>query len=144
MFVVGAIIILLISYFTLIKPKANNNDLVPTPTVAEVYPTISSDIKVDLSSKNDNKAIVLRISNIPQGVESIDYEISYLTGDGLPRGVVGTIKIAQEKEIIRDDIVLGTCSSGSCVYDKGVREVDLSLKFNSRAGASVFRNSYPL
>lgn len=116
--------------------------LVPTPTV--MLPTISDDVQVDLTATRDKHAIILKISNIPQGIESIEYELTYITASDLPRGVLGKITLQGESEIVRDDIVLGTCSSGKCVYDEGVTTVDLSLKFNSPGGAKVFHKSYDL
>lgn len=116
---------------------------VPTHTV--VLPTVSENVQVDLTSKNDNKVVVLKIRNIPSDTESVDYELTYMTAAGLPRGVLGKIKLAGERQVVRDDITLGTCSRGSCVYDVGVKSVDLSLKFNSARGqSSVFQKTYPL
>lgn len=116
---------------------------IPTPTIA--LPTVSSDISVDLKAKLDNKAVALTIKGLSSSVESVEYELTYTTGAGLPRGVLGKIYVKNnEKEISRDDIVLGTCSSGKCVYDTGVTSIDLSLKFNTPEGSSVFRKTYPL
>lgn len=116
---------------------------VPTPT-AVALPTISENIVVELTSKNNNRVVKLGIKGLAADIESIDYELTYMTGSGLPRGVLGKINLKGEKEIIRDDIVLGTCSSGKCAYDTGVTSVDLSLKFNSSNGeSSVFQKTYP-
>ena len=116
---------------------------VPTPTVA--LPTISENIKVSLTAKDGNKAVTLRISGLTSDIQSVEYELTYTTAAGLPRGVLGKISTEGAKEIVRDDIVLGTCSSGKCVYDTGVTAIDLSLKFNTTQGtSSVFRQTYPL
>jgi hypothetical protein len=126
------------------KPQMSNEIADETPTPAEALPTISDNIKVELTGKQDNKVMVLSVQGLTQDIESIDYELTYNTGAGLPRGVLGKIVTDGEKSITRDDIVLGTCSSGKCVYDVGVTSVDLSLKFNSSKGPSVFRKTYPL
>ncbi|OGG26749.1 hypothetical protein A2960_01085 [Candidatus Gottesmanbacteria bacterium RIFCSPLOWO2_01_FULL_39_12b] len=115
---------------------------IPTPT--DALPTVSSEIAVDLASKSGNKAVVLKINGISSDINSIEYELIYITGSGLSRGVVGKIALKGEKEIIRDDIVLGTCSSGKCVYDTGVDSVDLTLKFHSASGISVYQKKYSL
>lgn len=144
----GVIVILIFAGIFAFKivTSSNNKEIVeeiPTPTIA--LPTISSDILVSLKSKLDNKAVALTIKGLPSSIESVEYELTYTTGGGLPRGVLGKITVRDgEKEISRDDIVLGTCSSGKCVYDTGVTSIDLSLKFNSPDGSSVFRNTYPL
>ena len=118
-------------------------DIEPTPTIM-AYPTISDDITVDFTARGDKKAVVLTVSGLPFDLESIEYELTYTTGSGLPRGVLGKIMIDGEKEITRDDIVLGTCSSGKCVYDSGVESINLSLKFNQASGIKIFQKTYSL
>lgn len=116
---------------------------VPTPTV--VLPTVSDSIKVDLTAKNDNKIVDIKIAGIPQNTDTIEYELTYTTGTGLPRGVLGKITVNSQNSISRNDIDLGTCSRGKCVYDTGVTSINLSLKFNSTsATSSVFQKTYPL
>jgi len=138
------IVILIISIWFLNKTKKPEEVATPMPTPSVVLPTVSDDIKVELTAKNNNKIVVLRISGLPDDMNSIEYELTYLTAARLPRGVLGKITLSGEKEIERDDIVLGTCSSGKCVYDTGVESIDLSLKFNSRQGVSVYSKTFPL
>lgn len=118
-------------------------DEIPTPTV--VLPTVSENIKVDLTARNDNKIVNLVIDGISSDIETIDYELTYTTGAGLPRGVLGKIRTEGKNRVSRNDIDLGTCSRGRCVYDTGVTSINLSLKFNSINGdSSVFQKTYPL
>lgn len=122
---------------------SQTEEIIPTPT--QILPTISNDVNVSLTAINNNTTVVLKITGIPQDMESVEYELTYLTGKGLPRGVLGKITLSGETEIERNDIVLGTCSSGKCVYDTGVESIDLSLKFNSKSGSmSVYRNTFQL
>ncbi|PIR08576.1 hypothetical protein COV53_02285 [Candidatus Gottesmanbacteria bacterium CG11_big_fil_rev_8_21_14_0_20_37_11] len=116
---------------------------VPTPPIA--FPTISSDISVDLKPKQGNRAVVLAIDGIPSNIVSIEYEMTYTTGEGLLKGSNGgPIKLKGEKKLVRD-LDLGTCSTGGkCVYDTGVTSIDLVLKFNSAEGSSIFQKKYDL
>lgn len=145
---IGLIVIAIIVIITVIGLRlilgGNKEELgiIPTPTV--VFPTISDNVIVDLTAKDENRAIVLKIKGLTDDIDSIQYELTYTTGNGLPRGVLGKITVKGEKEIIRDDIVLGTCSSGRCVYDTGVKEINLSLKFNMASGSKVFQKKYIL
>jgi hypothetical protein len=140
--ILAVLLIIVISKSFLFKKTEPVAESVPTPSVA--LPTVTDDVKIDLSAINNNRVVKLKISGIPKGVGSIEYELTYQTDEGLPRGVLGTIKLDGEREIERDDIVLGTCSSGKCVYDTGVKAVTLSLKFNSEKGPMVFRREYEL
>lgn len=146
--IIGLIVVAIIVIITVIGLRmilgGNKEEIgiIPTPTV--VFPTISDTVIVDLTAKNENRAIVLKIKGLTDDIDSIQYELTYITGNGLPRGVLGKISVKGEKEIIRDDIVLGTCSSGRCVYDTGVKEINLSLKFNMASGPKVFQKKYIL
>ncbi|MCL4338877.1 hypothetical protein M1271_04255 [Patescibacteria group bacterium] len=145
--VIIAIIVIMVIVFFAVKGMVSNKpavtDVTPTPTVA--FPTVSSSVEVSLASNNGNKSLSLDIKGIPSDTQSVEYEMTYVTGAGIPRGVLGKITLkGGESEVKRDDIVLGTCSSGKCVYDTGVTSIDLSLKFNSSNGISVFQKTYSL
>lgn len=143
-----AILVLLIGGGIVLKIKLQSQnkqqelESIPTPTI--VLPTVSENIIVSLTAASNKQSVILKIKGLTPDIESIDYELTYMTGAGLPRGVLGKIVLHGEEEIIRGDIVLGTCSSGKCVYDTGVTKVDLSLKFNTSSGSSIYQKSYTL
>ena len=147
--IVGIVVVVLVilGILGVVAVKSLNKTAVveeaPTPTI--VLPTVSENIKVLLTAKNENKVVDLKISGVPSDIETIEYELTYTTGSGLPRGVLGKIAAEGKSSITRNDIDLGTCSRGRCVYDTGVTEINLSLKFNSTSGnSSVFQKTYPL
>lgn len=132
--------------FMLFKPseEIQESELVPTPTI--VFPTISENVKVDLQPRSDKRAVILKIKGFSSDIKTIEYEMRYTIQAGLLRGINGTIKIKDNNEVIRDDLTLGSCSTGGkCTYDEGVQSVDLTLKFNSIDGVSyIFQKNYPL
>lgn len=140
------LIVIAIFLITVVRPffnsKSEEGEIIPTPKI--VLPTIPDSVKVDLTALPGNKAVKLNIKGLISDMETVEYELTYVTGNGLPRGVLGKISLKGEKEITRDDIVLGTCSSGKCAYDTGVTSVNLFLKFNSTSGASIFQKTYSL
>jgi len=141
---ISIIIVVLLAGFAAIKLRSSKqpDSIEPTPSPTVVLPTVSADIKVELTPKNGNREIRLKISGITADITSIEYELTYMTGAGLTKGVLGKITLKEgEREVERDE-VLGTCSSGRCVYDTGVTSVDLTLKFNTESGASVFQKTY--
>ncbi len=109
----------------------------------ENLPPVDDSVIVELKPGEAKQAVILTVSNIPSGTESLEYELSYLTGEGLPKGALGKISLDGKSEISRD-ILLGTCSRNVCTYDKGVMSVKLVLKFNSAKGASQFSKEYSL
>lgn len=108
-----------------------------------ILPEIDSSVKVAVTAQSDNREVTLSISAIPKGTESIEYELSYDTSAGLPKGALGTIKLSGESSIERK-ITLGTCSRNVCKYDEGVTKINLVLRFNTADGASQFQKSYDL
>lgn len=106
-------------------------------------PPADASIVVELKAAQDRKSVDLNIDNIPVGTESVEYELSYNTAGGLPKGALGKITLngkTQEKR----NILLGTCSKNTCTYDQGVKSVKLVLRFNSPSGASQFAKDYSL
>lgn len=121
--------------------KTDETLVIPTPQ--ETLPTVDSSVEITLTSKDNSRAVVLHIAKFPADVTTVDYELTYDTASGLPRGVLGRIEVKGEKEIERE-ILLGTCSKNKCVYDEGVKKVSLVLKFNTPSGSSQFQKEYPL
>ena len=106
-------------------------------------PEADASIAVDLKARADKRAVILDVANIPSGTLSVEYELSYLTGTGLPKGALGKVDLQGKTELSRE-ILLGTCSKSVCTYDEGVTSVNLVLRFNHPDGASQFSKEYPL
>lgn len=143
--VIGAILfisVLGLAFLKLGKKSSREEVLQPTPTVT--LSPVDEKVEVSLTPRYDKKAVILKISQIPLETGSIDYELSYETGEGLPRGVLGTIHLKEKEESVEREILLGTCSRNVCVYDTGVEKVNLVLKFNSSEGSSQFQKEYEL
>lgn len=116
-----------------------------TPVPTTVLPTVSDDVKAELTVSPGKKDVSLKIEGFPTETQSIEYELRYTTGSGLPRGVNGKITLNGEKEISRNNITLGSCSTGGkCTYDEGVTSIDVTLKFNSADGSSIYQKTFPL
>jgi hypothetical protein len=128
--------------------KKSSNKPVASPSddggiAQQNLPPVDSSVVVNLSARADNKAVKLSIAKIPSGTDTIEYELSYTTGAGLPKGAIGKIDVTGKTDIDRD-VLLGTCSKNVCTYDAGVTKVSLVLKFNSAKGASQFSKDFPL
>lgn len=142
---IGIVVLVLVVGAVVIKNLSGNTDNNQLNEEEQVeLPPADPSILVDVKAKPDGKTVVLSISKIPRSTVTIEYELSYLTGDGLPKGALGKITLNDKTEIIRD-ILLGTCSTGGkCTYDSGVTSVKLVLKFNSPSGATQFTKEFPL
>ncbi len=148
--IVGVVLIVLIIAAVVIKGVGGKKAAVepedaPSPT--EILPTIDASVNVDLTFSSDKKHMTLSISNLPDKITSIDYELSYVTGEGIPKGNIGEIRLSGEKSVTRsgEELTLGTCSRGKCVYYDGITTVSLSLKFHKEDGSSgIFQKDYSI
>lgn len=137
------IIAILAGGFVLIKQLTKAQPQKAEEEIKTELPQVDASVVVDLKPKSDNKSVILSVSNIPAGTESIEYELSYTTDKGLPKGALGKIDLKGVSEITRD-ILLGTCSKNTCTYDTGVKSVSLVLRFNSVEGTSQYTKEYSL
>lgn len=143
--VVIALVIAGISGFFMMRGGAEQ--IVKQPQEQEedkVIPPVDSSVEVEVSPKEAGKKIFLAISKIPEGTESVDYEVTYETKDGGLQGVSSSIE-TEGKDSYEKDFVLGTCSTGGkCVYHQVSGPVKVSLKFNGSYGERIFEKEFEL
>lgn len=59
----------------------------------------------------------------------IKYLLTYDNWGAPAEGITGEIELSGENAVTRDGIVIGTCSSGTCVFDSAIQNVRLKLTF---------------
>lgn len=92
----------------------------------------------ELLPSSDGHYVSLKVNgiNIP-GAASMDYELLYKANNGVTvttEGVPGTIQLNGQTGISRDNILLGSASSGKVRYDKDVQNGKLTLRFRDTNG----------
>lgn len=137
LFGIGALVLLIVlgaGYYFFFFQKSTSKDVseIPPEIQEQVIPTIlPSDLGLKLMLRSDKKALKFEITNI-DGIESLDYQISYLkeiNGEEVPEGLIGEVKVKPGDEKIEIGYrEFGTCSSGVCRYDKVVSPVKVTLK----------------
>lgn len=144
----GVVLLLIIGGFIMmgrggssVSENGSQEEVLPD-TVA--YPTVDASVIVELTADRLKREVTLDITGVPTGTESIEYELSYLAEGDLPKGVIGTIDVEGKSTVQKTGITLGTCSSGACVYDKGVESVRVSLKFNLPDGPQIFEKEFEI
>lgn len=115
----------------------------PKPQIAqeEVIPTIApSDIGLEFKASPDKRYVKFIIAKA-EGIDAIEYDISYNAiseeGTVVNQGLTGELSQddAQNGTIETEYRELGTCSTGGkCRFDKGVKEVKLTLKITKTDG----------
>lgn len=140
--VIGFVVLILIIGVTKLLGKPKNP---ATETPNETSAPFSKSIeelpenqrpKVDIKTRADGKALNVTFSNI-KNFSSLQYELSYLTKDEIPQGVIGTPITLQGEDSISKELLLGTCSGTvtlKCRYDENVHQISLTAKYTDKNG----------
>lgn len=140
---ISVILVILIMILSLSDKKKSSEKQAAISPTEELIPTVDSSVKVELIAQESNQGVLLKVANLPQGTESIDYELSYQTKSQGLQGVIGTIDVLNNNRFEKK-ILLGTCSSGTCVYHQVVGKIKLNLKFNGVYGEKIFEKEFEL
>ncbi len=105
---------------------ANSDD---EPSVGQNVASLKPDeIGLTMEALSNNKQVKFNIAK-PDGITAVEYELTYTAADDQQRGIIGQIEDLKEGSPIESKpLDLGSCSSGTCKYDTGVKSVDLLLK----------------
>lgn len=93
------------------------------------------DVGLTLEAAPGNKEIILKIEDTSK-FKSFEFELNYEAdenGELVTKGSVGSGEVEDDGPIERS-ITIGTCSSGKCRYDTGVKKVSLVLRLNLKDG----------
>lgn len=143
--IIAAVIILgLALLFFLARGNRQEKEVLVTPTPTKVLEKIEADVTISVVKKRGVEEVVLTVANLPADITSVNYEMTYLTSENLPRGVLGEIRLKSGESKITRDITLGTCSRNVCKYDYNVSKVSLALKFNGTKGVRGFQQDFEL
>ncbi|NMB84493.1 hypothetical protein GYA28_04400 [Candidatus Roizmanbacteria bacterium] len=142
-FIVIGVVVLSLVVFLITRNKKNGNNTTVEATPTEMLiPTVDSSVKASLESLSGNKEVMLKMSGLPKGTSSVDYELSYQTAQQGLQGVIGTVTVEEGNSEYEKKLTLGTCSSGSCVYHQVVGKIKLTLKFNGDYGEKIFEKEF--
>lgn len=101
-------------------------------------PTLSpDDIGLTLALAQDGQsaghAIDMGITKISD-IKGVDYDFSYTYGDNLQQGGFGHLDVKPGDSTLKQEIVLGTCSSGHCRYDANPTHFQVTLRIAKSDG----------
>ncbi|MFH1827428.1 MAG: hypothetical protein ABH812_03305 [bacterium] len=155
---VASTVLILIIVFVVFMVRNNgksNNELQEQLTNAEAIPTVDASVKVNLVQGNRTGEVILTVDKAPQGTSSIEYQLTYDAvsreeGSIVPRGVIGTCTQqfgasgtwTCQQPNNKEAITLGTCSSGTCVYDNIKGDINVQLKFTGSYGEKIYEKDF--
>jgi hypothetical protein len=119
-------------------PKKPTATVTPTPTPRLVEIPVSERPVIALTPREDGHMLFLKLTQVPDSVDSIEYELIYSAKDAsveIEKGLGDTIH--EISSTIERKLLLGTesCTNGcKYKYDEGVSGGTLSLKFINKNG----------
>lgn len=132
-------ILILFNFFLRENGKEEVNEKI-TISAPQIIPTVDASVKISLIPINQKKSVFLSIKNIPSKTKTIEYILSYETKDGGLQGVNSTVAVNSSD--FEKEIVLGTCSSGTCVYHQIKNNLKLEIMFKGDYGEKIFSREY--
>lgn len=144
-FIIGALVLIIVTIVMVTtgnnKKTSVNNTTQNTKTETELVLTDEQKPYISLTPQADGHRLNLKISNIPESIKEIEYDLIYTAKDEnieIEKGVGGTAKI--EGTSMDRELLLGTesCTSGcKYKYDEGITGGTLSLSFITADGQSA-------
>lgn len=124
------------------KAKEKNVTRTSRSDAEVIIPTTDASTTASLSTLNGGKEVTLILKGIPNGSQTVDYELSYSTKQQGFQGVIGTVSLTDSEKNFEKKITLGTCSSGKCVYHEVVGAIKVTLKFNGSYGEKILEKEF--
>ena len=136
----AVLVVLLVAFFLVFGKTKSTTQTQTTPTAEEQAITMQpEDIGLTLSASPGNKEVVMKISDVSK-FSSFEYEMNYdavVNGETVPRGAIGSGDVKAGDTSITRSITIGTCSSGKCKYDLGVKKVSFLIRLNLKTGKTA-------
>ena len=123
---VVVVVLVGISVYILSTKKAAPVQTQEPGTEMETVPVISpKELGLTIEMGPDGKRVIMKIKNT-KDITGVDYELSYISTGGIPRGAIGHADVKEGQPVLQE-IVLGTCSD-VCHYDTDVKDIKLVVK----------------
>lgn len=140
--IIAVVIVIGIAGYIFITGGSSSGPDIPTTAEENVIEMKATDIGLVLKPINNGQEVEVTITNLEK-VKSIEGSLEYEALEGSEKVSRGALVSISEEEVseaksgsgeITREITIGTCSSGTCKYDKGVEEVTAQLRINLTSG----------
>ena len=139
--IVGVVVLIIagvLGAFVLTKGSSDGEtaNTTPTPSPTPAVKILPADALSVTFKKGASPRYVLTIDKLPEGVESLSYEITYDTTNKGTQGIVGSppkLKDGQTK-YTNPEIVFGSESRGKYVLDQGVSNIQINIRLIFKDG----------
>lgn len=140
--VAAVVVIIGISIYVVSSNNSNGLTTEEETIEEEAVEMTPEEIGLILEPSKNGKEVVMTIGDTSK-FTSFEYEMNYeaeVDGEMVSRGAIGSGEVEGEKKIERS-ITIGTCSSGTCKYDTGVKKISFVLRLNLKTGETALVKS---
>lgn len=135
--IAAVVVVIGIAAFIFMQNQKKVSDVVQEEEAVEeeAIEMKAEEIGLKLSPSSDNTEVIMEITDVSK-FTSFEFEMNYdadVDGEMVPKGAIGSGEVENGKPIKRS-ITIGTCSSGKCKYDKGVKKVSFVIRLNLKDG----------
>jgi hypothetical protein len=85
---------------------------------------------IEFKVRDDKKAVEFKVDGI-KDYQKLEYEITYIPENRPLQGITGSFDLHGEDSMSKNDIMLGTESSGDWVYDTGMDKIKLKVTLSA-------------
>jgi hypothetical protein len=108
------------------SPTEVNLSVTPTP-----LPTTTPEPELNLNISNDYKKLSFNVKYLINYIK-LSYELTYDSEIG-HQGIIGTADLNNQEEFVKDNLILGTCSTGgTCVFHSGINNINLKVDLEDK------------
>lgn len=139
---VGAVVVVILVAGALYLTNSKKAQVGTGPVVTAEEEAIQmkpEQIGLELTPNKANTEVAMKINDVSKFTH-FDYEMSYdaiVDGQSVPRGAIGSGDINPGETSIERKITIGTCSSGTCKYDKGVTKISFIVRLTLKDGKTA-------
>lgn len=133
------LVVVVAGYMFVSKQKAAKVPVVEQTPEEQGVLMKPEEIGLELTPNKAVTEVVMKITDVSKFTH-FDFEMSYdaiVDGEPIPKGAIGSGDINPGETSIERKITIGTCSSGTCKYDKGVKKISFQIHLTLKDGTSA-------
>lgn len=138
--IVVVVVLIFVGMRFLLRSSSQAPENTQIPTKVKEF-SLEEKPYITLTPTVDGHRIILNLTRLPKEAKSVDYELVYTVENGKTQAVVGSFKNLENMQKLEKELLLGSCSSGKCRYDKGVEKGELVVALRNEDGSLLAKFS---
>ncbi len=133
------VVVAIAGYLFVSKQRAAKAPVVEQTPEEQAIEMKPEEIGLELTPNKALTEVEMKINDVSK-FNHFDFEMSYdaiVDGEAVPKGAIGSGDINPGETTVDRKITIGTCSSGTCKYDKGVKKIAFLIRLTLKDGKTA-------